>query len=366
MNGTNIFKSESLIFGFISITVISLLSLSGLVFVPIIKGRRRNRWMQVFIALAASSMSSDALLHILPQIFGVHDHVHHDHGHHHDDHGHHVHHHRDFNDFQTDANHSDHHHVHGHEQNPTDAIDSADHSMLFKMTAVIGAVYFLYILEFISASPIWKKKSKQKTIGNTTSPSQIAWTDCETWACHRSSENSCGHHGAVSGLADEPVVMFGLKSAAFVIIFGDAIHNFIDGIAVGASFVISNSAGVATSIAVACHELPHELGDFAVLIESGLSVPRAMLLNFLSSLTAYAGLIVGLAAISVDSAVEFLLAITAGMFLYVAWLDMLIHLKRESLARNDKWYVTLLLQNIGFISGFLIMFMIGWYEELLA
>lgn len=54
--------------------------------------------------------------------------------------------------------------------------------------------------------------------------------------------------------------MCGLKSAAFVIIFGDAIHNFIDGIAVGASFVISNSAGIATSIAVACHELPHELG----------------------------------------------------------------------------------------------------------
>ncbi|EJW73327.1 hypothetical protein WUBG_15764 [Wuchereria bancrofti] len=116
--------------------------------------------------------------------------------------------------------------------------------------------------------------------------------------------------------------MCGLKSAAFVIIFGDAIHNFIDGIAVGASFVISNPVGIATSIAVACHELPHELGDFAVLIESGLSIPRAMFLNFLSSLTAFAGLFVGLAAISVDSAVEILLAITAGMFLYVAWLDM--------------------------------------------
>ncbi|VBB35461.1 unnamed protein product, partial [Acanthocheilonema viteae] len=106
--------------------------------------------------------------------------------------------------------------------------------------------------------------------------------------------------------------------------------------------------------------------DFAVLIESGLSIPRAMFLNFLSSLTAYAGLFVGLAAISVDSAVEILLAITAGMFLYVAWLDMLVHLKKESASTNDKWYITLSLQNIGFITGFLIMFAIGWYEEALG
>lgn len=63
-----------------------------------------------------------------------------------------------------------------------------------------------------------------------------------------------------NGIADEPVVMCGLKSAAFVIIFGDAIHNFIDGITVGASFAISNQVGIATSVAVACHELPHELG----------------------------------------------------------------------------------------------------------
>lgn len=63
-------------------------------------------------------------------------------------------------------------------------------------------------------------------------------------------------------------------------------------------------------------------GDFAVLLETGLSVARAMILNFLSALTAFGGLFVGLAAINIDSAVEILLAVTAGMFLYVAWLDM--------------------------------------------
>ncbi|KAK6105106.1 ZIP Zinc transporter family protein [Brugia pahangi] len=366
MNSGSIFKPESIFYGFTSITIISLLSLTGLIFIPLIKGKWRNRWMQVFIALAASSMSSDALLHILPQVVGAHDHSHRDHGHEHR---------HDHNNFETGNNHSDHHHHHHHhhhqgqKQSEDEIFISDDHSMLLKMTAVIGAVYILYVLEFISASPIWKKKNQTTRIRKISSTPQNAWSNSKSeneTSTDSTNTGTHGTHGTIGGIADEPVVMCGLKSAAFVIIFGDAIHNFIDGIAVGASFAISNQVGVATSIAVVCHELPHELGDFAVLIESGLSIPRAMLLNFLSSLTAFAGLFVGLAAISVDSAVEILLAITAGMFLYVAWLDMLIHLKKESASTNDKWYVTLFLQNIGFISGFLIMFIIGWYEEVLA
>ncbi|KAL3997394.1 ZIP Zinc transporter family protein [Acanthocheilonema viteae] len=360
--------SEALLYGIISITVISLLSLTGLVFLPVIKGEWRNRWMQIFIALAVATLSSDALLHILPQIFGVHDHSRHGHIHHYH---HHHHHHHNHSDFEVEHNHSDHYnHHHDHHHHHQDHMKfedekfaSEDHSMLLKMTAVIGAVYILYILEFISALPIWKKKTSMPKIRKTSIVLQNGWSDAETGS--RKSIDNC-HRGVSNGIADEPVVMCGLKSTAFVIIFGDGIHNFIDGIAVGASFAISNQVGIATSIAVVCHEVPHELGDFAVLIESGLSIPRAMFLNFLSSLTAYAGLFVGLAAISVDSAVEILLAITAGMFLYVAWLDMLVHLKKESASTNDKWYITLSLQNIGFITGFLIMFAIGWYEEALG
>ncbi|MCP9259948.1 Zinc transporter ZIP12 [Dirofilaria immitis] len=360
MNAENIINS---LYGLIAITIISLLSLTGLVFLPVIKGKWRHRWMQIFIALAASTMSSDALLHILPQVVGVHDHSHHNHGHHHHDH----------NDSEIEGNHSNYHHYHDdHKKLEDETLTSDDHSMLLKMTAVIGAVYVLYMLEFISALPVWRKRKEATKI-----IPQNGWSDCESGS-KKSIDNDSNHHhhhhhhqhhqhhGTISGIANEPVIMCGIRSAAFMIIFGDTIHNFIDGIAIGASFAISNQVGIATSIAVVCHELPHELGDFAVLIESGLSISRAIFLNFISSLTAYAGLFLGLAAISVDSAVEILLAITAGMFLYVAWLDMLIHLKNESASTNDKWYMTLLLQNIGFISGFLIMFTIGWYEETLA
>uniref|UniRef100_A0A914R5J0 Uncharacterized protein n=1 Tax=Parascaris equorum TaxID=6256 RepID=A0A914R5J0_PAREQ len=110
---------------------------------------------------------------------------------------------------------------------------------------------------------------------------------------------------------------------AVLILFGDGVHNFIDGIAIGASFAVSARLGLTTSIAVICHELPQEIGDFAVLLEGGLSVRRALIMNLFSALTAFGGLFVGLAAINIENAVEWLLALTAGMFLYVAWLNMI-------------------------------------------
>ncbi|VDM47570.1 unnamed protein product [Toxocara canis] len=175
--------------------------------------------------------------------------------------------------------------------------------------------------------------------------------------------NCCsGQAKTSSGLSNDPVVFCGLRSTAVMILFGDGVHNFIDGVAVGASFAVSPRLGLTTSIAVVCHELPHEVGDFAVLLESGLSVCRALVLNLLSALTAFAGLFVGLASINIESALEWLLALIAGMFLYVAWLDMLVHLRAE-VTNTDPWYLTLILQSFGFIGGFIIIFVIGWFED---
>ncbi|RXN15429.1 zinc transporter ZIP4-like protein [Labeo rohita] len=108
----------------------------------------------------------------------------------------------------------------------------------------------------------------------------------------------------------------------YMITIGDGIHNFADGLAIGAAFSASWRSGLATSLAVLCHELPHELGDFAILLHCGLSVRNALLLNVGSALTSFIGLYIALSVSTQTVAQEWISAITAGFFLYIGLADM--------------------------------------------
>jgi zinc and cadmium transporter len=105
---------------------------------------------------------------------------------------------------------------------------------------------------------------------------------------------------------------------------GDAVHNFLDGIVIGASYAVSIPLGVTTTLAVLLHEIPHEIGDFGILVHAGFSVRRAILFNFLTALTAILGTILALAvgpylqAFSVS-----MLPIAAGGFIYIAGSDLI-------------------------------------------
>ena len=85
----------------------------------------------------------------------------------------------------------------------------------------------------------------------------------------------------------------GIPTVASLILVGDGIHNFVDGIAIAAAFSASLRTGLSTSIAILLHELPHELGDFAIFIASGIGYRKALLLNLLSALTAFIGFFLG-------------------------------------------------------------------------
>lgn len=120
----------------------------------------------------------------------------------------------------------------------------------------------------------------------------------------------------------QPTVIFGLSSLALIITIGDSIHNLLDGVAIGIAFSNSIASGISTAIAVLFHELPHEFGDFAVLLSTGLSVRRAAVVNLVAALTAFIGLYIGILLGANEEANRWALAICAGLFLYVALVDM--------------------------------------------
>ncbi len=107
-------------------------------------------------------------------------------------------------------------------------------------------------------------------------------------------------------------------------IVADSFHNMIDGMLIAASFLVSVPIGMATSIAVILHEIPQEIGQFGILVHGGVSVRRALLLNFLSALAAFAGaFIVFLIGSHAAEFSIYLLPITAGGFLYIAGSDLI-------------------------------------------
>lgn len=112
-------------------------------------------------------------------------------------------------------------------------------------------------------------------------------------------------------------------------IVGDGLHNFVDGAIVAGSFIVSPELGLATTIAVALHEIPQELGDFAILVHAGLEPRRALRINFLSALAAVAGGVVTLLLTSLGGIEHFLLAFSAGAFIYIASTDLIPELHKE-------------------------------------
>jgi len=118
---------------------------------------------------------------------------------------------------------------------------------------------------------------------------------------------------------------------AWMNLFGDAVHNFIDGLIIGASYLVSIPVGIATTIAVILHEVPQEIGDFGVLVHGGFSIKKAIFLNFITALTAVAGAVVVLIFGKLaEGSTLFLVPFAAGNFIYIASTDLIPELHKET------------------------------------
>ncbi|XP_051867076.1 zinc transporter ZIP10 isoform X3 [Pristis pectinata] len=404
------------IWGLVSITIISLLSVLGVVLVPIINQVCFKYLLTFLVALAVGTLSGDALLHLMPHSQGKHDHSHHDHDH-------------------------DHNHTHGNHESSEDLL--IVYNGLWKGLTALGGIYLLFIVEHCiglfrdhrarMGKKKWRKQkvlSGEAAVGRKLSDhklnrrSESEWLDLQTMSgteqqdgfseqhdvtqltdldgtlgspskasvapdlksvyihdshseidsftpnhesktMSKKHHSNSAHHSHGHCHSNKEMQDAGIANIAWMVIMGDGMHNFSDGLAIGAAFSASVTGGLSTSIAVFCHELPHELGDFAVLINAGMSVKQAIVYNLMSALLAYVGVVIGIAVGQyTHNLTQWIFAITAGMFLYVALVDMLPEmLHRPTDNRSQAKIGHFALQNAGMLCGFAIMLLIAIFED---
>ncbi len=148
-----------------------------------------------------------------------------------------------------------------------------------------------------------------------------------------------------------------VHSFAYMNLLGDAVHNFIDGLIIGASYLVNIPTGIATTLAVVLHEIPQEIGDFGVLLHGGFSRGKALFMNFLTSLTALLGTVLALVLNNyISNLSAFLVPFAAGGFIYIAGSDLIPELHKEEDTRKS------LIQLVTFLLGMAVMFGLLLFE----
>jgi len=141
------------------------------------------------------------------------------------------------------------------------------------------------------------------------------------------------------------------KASGALVLIGDALHNVLDGVLIAAAFLTDVHLGIVTALAIMAHEIPQEVGNFAVLLHSGMSRQRALVMNLVTSLTAVLGGILGYVALEKSlAALPFALAVAASSLLYVAVADLIPGLHRKIDPRSSVTQVVLIGLGIALIT----------------
>jgi zinc and cadmium transporter len=145
-------------------------------------------------------------------------------------------------------------------------------------------------------------------------------------------------------------------SFAYMNLFGDAVHNFIDGLIIGGSYLVSLTLGFATTIAVVFHEIPQEIGDFGVLMYGGFTKSKALFFNFLTAISAFFGAIIALSlGFLIQDFISVVIPFAAGNFIYIAGSDLIPELRKDELSLTKSIY-----QLIAFILGVLLLLLLAF------
>jgi len=163
----------------------------------------------------------------------------------------------------------------------------------------------------------------------------LIWRHCHSGDCEAHGDEDEHQHSHSHGTA---------KSAGALIILGDGIHNFVDGVLIAAAFLTDVHLGIVTSLAVAAHEIPQEVGDFAILLHSGYSKSKALFYNMLASLTTVVGGVLAYFSLEgLHDSLPYFLALASSSFIYIAVADLIPSLHKKTDMKTS-------LQQIGLIA----------------
>ncbi|XP_042188250.1 zinc transporter ZIP4-like [Callorhinchus milii] len=311
--------AEKYIYGTVATLLVSLAAVFGIVIVAFTTcGNAYQYVIQLFISLAVGSLSGDAVLHLIPSFLNLH----------------------------SDAPDMDHSH-------------SEDSIHVWKLLAVLGGIYMFFVMERVFG--ILMGDGEEEDDGH----------HCDHVLAIQSFKDEQNKHQTMSQVdlvtSEMPLdseikqrTSKELRLLPYMIVIGDGIHNFADGLAIGAAFSMSWKAGLGTATAVFCHELPHEMGDFAVLLHAGVSIKRAMLMNLGSAMTAFIGLYIALGVATDPMVQQWIFTVTTGLFLYVALVDMLPEMMR---AKDSNPWLLFFLQNVGLVLGWVLLLLLSLFED---
>jgi len=170
----------------------------------------------------------------------------------------------------------------------------------------------------------------------------LIWRHCHSGDCEAhgdEDEHDHGHsHSHSHGTA---------KSAGALIILGDGIHNFVDGVLIAAAFLTDVHLGIVTSLAVAAHEIPQEVGDFAILLHSGYSKSKALFYNMLASLTTVLGGVLAYFGLGdLHDSLPYFLALAASSFIYIAVADLIPSLHKKTDMKTSLQQIALIAMGV--------------------
>ncbi len=177
----------------------------------------------------------------------------------------------------------------------------------------------------------------------------LVWRHCHSHACAAHGEDSHDHHDHVHSHQSNDNSR---RVAGMFIILGDSIHNFVDGVLIGAAFLTDPQLGMVTSLAVAAHEIPQEVGDFAILLHSGYTRGKALFYNVLASLTTVIGGVLAYFSLGdLHDILPYFLTLAASSFIYIAVADLIPSLHQKTDSKTS-------LQQIGFILAGVVLILV--------